>query len=355
LAILRPSSDLITGGWSSTDALLSTAIDETTASDSDYISSSAAGQIARVSLGTYTTSGGTHEVHYRAASPEADRGLIVRLLELGQPPAIVTSKQPWRSQPQVPVGIDLNNPITLGLVLAEAPHTSRLLASTGVGEFVYNNTNKILSANAKISESEFTVHILFKTSTVSGVQVVVSRGPNNAGTNNTGFGFNSSHSSPEYSGAFYVGQSYTIIGKPTGNALSSSTDYNIALVYNGTQGYGYHNGIKTIGPTSGSTLDSTARFCMNQDSANNAISDNKIYLVTYWNRALSDSEIESISDNPWQIFKPQTRISYFDVPKVLGTQTKTAEELGTTGYNGTISVTESITNGAELALEVESI
>jgi hypothetical protein len=39
----------------------------------------------------------------------------------------------------------------------------------------------------------------------------------------------------------------------------------------------------------------------------------KIYLSLVWDRALSNAEIKSISDNPWQVFIPSNRNIYFDV------------------------------------------
>jgi len=80
-------------------------------------------------------------------------------------------------------------------------------------------------------------------------------------------------------------------------------------------------------------------------------------IALVWDRELSGAEIASLSDNPWQIFKPRQRISYFDAPKLIATQTKTAGEIGA-GYGGTIALSSgeaaNITDYSKLAVEVAS-
>ena len=80
------------------------ALDETTASDTDYISSSTSGQIARVGLGATTDPGVDtgHVLRYRADS-DGDRGVIARVVETGSYPFIIPRKQVWTQQPQTEV------------------------------------------------------------------------------------------------------------------------------------------------------------------------------------------------------------------------------------------------------------
>lgn len=380
MAILRPSSDLITGGWSSTDASLSAAIDETTASDTDYISSSTAGQIARVSLGTYTTSAGTHEVHYRAASPEADRGLIVRLLELGQPPAIVTSKQSWRRQPQGPLRIDWNNPLgrtithclplngdnrdivtgnKLTLVNGTIKPTAKGNSLRGSG----SNCASIplnLSAYTKLSISFWLYWDAFANDDDFLMELTT-----NSNTFNGAFSID-----PNASNGFF--QIYTRITSTANGKAGAITRPSAAS---------WHHHVWTIDRTAPVSAGITAFVdgiaqsvsyaAANQAGDSTKFASSTLYLFSRAGTSLfgngnlqnlvfrgghlmSAAEAAEEYRNAYQIYTPQKRISYFDVPRILGTQTKTYSELGTTGYDGTISVTEPITNGAELALEVES-
>src|SRR5574343_94527 len=120
MAIIRPSSDIVTG-WPSTGANSYGVIDEVTADNADYISASSAGLITSVGLGSTTDPGVDtgHVLRYRADHDTSDgRGVIARVVQIGSFPFIVTSKQPWRQQPQGPVEIDWSNPITRGLFFA---------------------------------------------------------------------------------------------------------------------------------------------------------------------------------------------------------------------------------------------
>ena len=219
---------------------------------------------------------------------------------------------PWTSQPQGPVEIDWSNPITRGLIYADYPGAAKNLSVTGVGKYGRESTFRgQVSSDPRLSSASFSFYLLFKTEASLGSQgCVIGRGSTSNDYNNRGFGFSPTHSAPAYSGAFYCGDSYTIIGKPTGAALSADTNYSIAGTCDGAYGRAYNNGILSAGPVSVSSIDTTANLVINKSSGVNPSADdsqNKIYFVGYWNRALSDTEVRSISQNPWQIFKPVPR------------------------------------------------
>lgn len=83
----------------------------------------------------------------------------------------------------------------------------------------------------------------FTTGTAATTSAIV--GINAASGAGEGFGFHATHSSATYAGAIYAGSSYSVIGKPTGGALSNNTRYVIGASRAGSNGRVYRNGIVT--------------------------------------------------------------------------------------------------------------
>lgn len=234
---------------------------------------------------------------------------------------------PWTQQPQSAVEIDWSNPITQGLVLSFSPASQNAplpFQRSAVGKHgCMSSQGGIASTDPRLSTAAFTAFLVFRTTeTIAAQQCVIGRGTSSQATNNTGFGLHASHASSDYSGAFYAGNGYTIVGKPTGGALAPNTDYIIALSVDAAGvGRCYNAGVQTAS-ASVSGIDLTPRLAINANSALDA-SDNALFqfaLVKYWNRALSDAEIKSISANHWQIFKPIPRRIFVPVGGEAGPQ-----------------------------------
>lgn len=120
MAILRPSSDLITGGWtSSPSGTLASCIDETTASDSDYIETTGTGNSSIILLGSGSDPGNdnNHQLRYRASS--TSETLNVDVVQMA--PTIVTrsiAKPIYTGAVQSSyMGTDSGTTITLSAVL----------------------------------------------------------------------------------------------------------------------------------------------------------------------------------------------------------------------------------------------
>jgi hypothetical protein len=70
-------------------------------------------------------------------------------------------------------------------------------------------------------------------------------------------------------------------------------------------------------------------------------------LNAVWNRALTDAEIKSLSENPWQIFAPERRVVAFDVPVVSGAVDLVGQNLTQNNATSTSSITQNhALNGA---------
>lgn len=79
--------------------------------------------------------------------------------------------------------------------------------------------------------------------------------------------------------------------------------------------------------------------------------DVAIYLCYMWSRALTDTEIASISANPWQLFKPVTRRVYFDV----GGSSGPSQSLAFTLEDLTSSISQTLSHSQSAAFTLDGI
>lgn len=227
-------------------------------------------------------------------------------------------ERPWTRQPPVAVGVDRGNPISKGLVALFVPTmgpgnivgTSKLFLPTIKLPTTKGITGRFsgeVSSEASILTSDFSFVTAFICSnTGNATSSLIGRGPTSS-SNNTGFGFNATHSNSSYSGAVYCGSSYSIIGKPTGGTLASNTLYVIGAGVSGSAGAVYSGGIKTASVSSGlSARDLTGRltFGVNSQLSDSFLVAPDFLFYAQWNRWLLDVEFASISSNPWQLFAP---------------------------------------------------
>lgn len=373
MAIQRPASDVSTGGWTSTAATAAEVLDEVSASDADYVETATTGDKCRVSLGTYTDPGNDndHEVHYRASSADANHGLLVRLLELGQPPAIITSKQPWRQQPLKPVAIDRNNPFG-----------SRLVNGLNGGSFSDITNTPFTSVTSGVSVGAG--QLQFAGTVGNRVQY---RAPINLGQSFTIVG-RVKHEAGIYNGSFFdtkrfsnwgTAVGFELNGRPDGglmfrvgieyaqtvtNYLNNGLEHDIAAVFEaGAQQKIFVDGVEV----SYSSSDIAGAYIASADPLvsgayysfdNWATLSGYIRYLYLFHSAFSIEQVKEVSKNPWQVLKPKNRPIFFDAPKLIASHTKTAAQLGTSPADQTLALSTgeaaTITNGAELALEFEA-
>lgn len=364
MAIIRPSTDLLVSGWSSTASTASEVLDETTASDADYISAAVAGAKVLVALGTTTDPGSNdnHVLRYRASSPEGDRGLIARVVETGFP-SIVTSKQPWRRQPTGQVEIDFGNVFGRNVKHAIYPASmggwsSNTLIGTGaIGQelsFFAASSHHAL-ADARVRTFPFTFITVVKRKSIGTNHAVMSLG---AGTNDRQvLYFTSDNKLGLFSGAggtsgqalttsvYESTTAYLVIVGVVASAASRSIYVNGALVASNTT---------SVSPAA-ATKVAVGAFYNSGALVAGFYLTGAIPLAAVLGRAISSEEARNISANPWQIFKPKKQISYFDAPKLIATRTPT---LTTSLADYTINLSSgeagAITNYTKLAVEFES-
>lgn len=384
MAIIRPSSDILTG-WSPTPGGTSyTTLDETTADNADYISASSAGLITRVGLGSTTDPGVDtgHVLRYRAAS-DGDRGLIAKVVQTGSFPFIVTSKQPWRSQPQVPVRIadayadakrvwlpnsplnDLNN--NSSLVLSGTTVLEATPSGIGIKASAYSTKNYYSAPVKPLSDwpGLTTIVVLTVNTAVSNSRYPTVSANIPTGGGNAYGGWNLAFEK-DGAGALY---GYMRAGNNSTGAISGTISGSIAqrivligawnkstvsVLLKGTVvGNSY---VTAASPNTWATGDHVETILGSYYAASYRSCEHSLLSAVVLPRFLPVEEQRSIANNPWQIFRPRRQISYVDLGrKVIAERTPT---LTTSPADYTINLSEAeaatITDYSALAVEVES-
>jgi len=380
MAIIRPSSDILTG-WSSTGANSYGVIDEVTADNADYISASSAGLITRVGLGSTTDPGVDtgHVLRYRADHDNADgRGVIARVVQTGNFPFIVTSKRPCRSQPQVPAMLSKKSALVFSpalgyfnlvssyspTILGTAPtesfrrHTSDGMSvlfhpsggSSGVGGLLYENTDEI------VKDVTF-IWIGTPNSLASASGYLIGRGVDGYGGGwSLELGFTGGNSVT----AAYVDTSpasYSTSVSPTGLATGVHQRVALRKIGNTVSVFNWRTRQSNSTTAGNGNLRTSTRGLRLGASYNMAPSGSHLTnLAVVLPYGISDAEVWLLLDNPWQIFRTFNRTTYVDLGrKVIAERTPS---LTTSPADYTIDLSEAeaanITDYSALAIEVES-
>jgi len=123
------------------------------------------------------------------------------------------------------------------------------------------------------------------------------------------------------SGQFNIRQGGTDL---TGGSVAANTFNIIAVSFNGTAVRAYKNGVFQLSGTGGSTaFSSTWNFGGNAGGGGS--SNPKIAFAYVWDRPLPDSELLELSKNPYLLFAPIPRRTFFDASGTPGAYTLTAD------------------------------
>ena len=246
-------------------------------------------------------------------------------------------RQPRTSQPQGPVGIDWGNPLARGLVDAVPASqlrtvvnqvaatvsgsmtpsvgllgTARRSATSGANKDIYDGAWSRLPAPLTLL-TVYKLNSLDFSTRVSG----------NLTVSTNGYGL--APSITNYRAIVSRSGVNTVL---TGSATSTSKTKIDVLVVDPTNATFWENGVRTVSPTAhGGMATATGAFTHGAENAASNTNNADYYLSLVWNRALSDAEIKSLSDNPWQIFQPVNRAIWngFDSPAGGSPYTLTAE------------------------------
>ena len=264
--------------------------------------------------------------------------------------ATIINSTPWTSQPQQAVGIDWSNPITRGLVLdvdfngGVRDRVSGMIATPTVGRATPITTSQGVAARFSSTVYSFGDVELFKGAEAAWqILEIPDSLTQQAGLVNKRTNVNTQHS-------FSMGYNYTTnefevdVGSPAGAAGAayrfsragfSTSGNNIVTNINFAQSAGnrikaWRNGASlgvTVGVDSvgGVITNTTAPLEIGRVNSATYYYAGNLLIVRAWNRVLSDAEVQSISQNPWQIFKPLPRRIFVPVSSAGGLYTLTAQ------------------------------
>lgn len=236
----------------------------------------------------------------------------------------------WKQQPQDQVQIDRNNPLTKGLVFCFTPSMGEItgrrlegVTSSGAGATVSAQSGLGLQQDATHAASlgqignlgfgtALSVFTLFnRTGIVAPYgSILNTRQAYDGGTglalflNNSGNGQNEVRAVCS-TDIVYHDVSATLVDSSKPTALHLNLDSGLAEVYDGGK-----NLARMLGVSGGNIVQSvTSKILLGSESVSSILSpfNGNIYLSIMWNRRLSEHEIKTFANNPWQIFKPISR------------------------------------------------
>ena len=255
---------------------------------------------------------------------------------------------PRTSQPQGAVGIDWANPLSRGLVFAWIPATDQLLKPGAVGGTV-NRYGKGISTNGSSTYEYLNSAPVFDLNECSLTAMLTPQNINGASSFAVSAGQNAS-ANP----LFMIGQGATSnqLGFRTRDnagtdieAKGASADWanGVSSVVTGTRSktaslqrvFAAGKQVASIaaGTAAATTFDRFAIGCLLRSSAA-LFWQGSTNLVLIHNRALSDTEIKSLSANPWQIFQPIARNVFSDVVAGGGSPYTLTAESGSFALTG---------------------
>lgn len=139
-------------------------------------------------------------------------------------------------------------------------------------------------------------------------------------------------------------------GSPTGQATSPvaltlaemSRGFTMGATASPTRTAAFQNGVVTVGsaPSGLSTPSVSIPIRVGARLTNTQVwSTGALMLVAVWRRTLADSEMQSLADNPWQLFKPKQRRLYMVTVATSGDGSTTLAGVSATSAVGTVTAT----------------
>jgi hypothetical protein len=234
----------------------------------------------------------------------------------------VTQRTVRTTQPQTAVGIDYANPITRGLVACLDANRRVLINGSETRPLTLTNparrasqqefgTVTLQTAMQAIkappaASSNVTMLSIFIPSTE-----ITERTYGQLGQTNSGNMLSVSSGDGATAGVvrfkIYLGSMRTIGASQANEGVPNLA---IARHINGQSQNLWLNGVKDA--SSGAFTGNSIGFGFYGFATSSGMSGASI-LNAVWNRALTDAEIKSLSENPWQIFVPERRVIAFDV------------------------------------------
>ena len=251
------------------------------------------------------------------------------------------------SQPKVPVGIDWSNPLTVGLLSVMVGRnansvlngsrtnvgSSQVVAGFGVSakgftsaptipDSLPNGSLKKLSVFALVrNPTDTSAHNIFADTVADGLQVRTS------------------------AGAIQLVRKTVAVSITAGTVANTET-FSVAATVTGTVNKLYKNGLFLASDATNPVSASTSALAVGSDGSGGNFWSGDIGFIATFDRVLSDAEIKSLSENPWQIFQPAARAIWVPV----GTASAPEVSGALTTENNTVTASASVSPVASSSL-----
>ena len=326
------------GAWEWSDPTLYGQLDETSASNTDYITTTTAGSIAELQLGSVTDPGvdTLHSIKLRASGSGS---LQVDLVQGSGALLTIWTSKTRTMQPQGAVGVNWANPIAHGLMIAIHPAAGNQnlalnkpsstgpakTVAAGLQSFNFIGTNTPIDTGFSDSaitacSGVFFVHspnisggmgnlISPRTSVNGGVLVVVSGG----GT------------PPDQTVAMQVVHGGVLALTGSGSSVAGAVNaryvsLGFSDVVSGSCRY-FIDGAFNTSVSSAAVNQISPSYKIGRDDWDSANATCNLAVAFWWNRALSDAEMISVQRNPWQLFAPERRPRHIPAAKPIASRT----------------------------------
>jgi len=130
-----------------------------------------------------------------------------------------------------------------------------------------------------------------------------------------------------------------VANKPTLIVFTQSLSSYALWVDRARQNYGASTGTNVLGGITGITIAGGGTFSGKGTSLKGGV-----ICWGVWTRAISDTEIKSLSDNPWQIFAPISQPIFVGTVAEVISITRPSSDVSTSGWTGTPDNTNLYTN-----------
>lgn len=270
----------------------------------------------------------------------------------------------WQSQPQGAVEIDWNSPLSNGLQFCSPPNDhgpfdlvrrslgtlngTRWTRQLRVQEpgFVTNGSSFYTTPlPSALATTEFTLFAFAsaQAANTSGPILSIYKG----GLTGISVGIGSTFSGVEYPSSI-VGNG--VFGSNAAQFQLRNTPAKIFLMSTGGNNHNLYSG-NTLSANDTTTLTAfnstfilgVGRYMATNYSVASCSTNANLYLLAAYSKVLGEAERRELTANPWQIFRPQKRVLYFDVGGggVTGTLSVTLENF-TSSINGTTTIVVTI-------------
>lgn len=238
------------------------------------------------------------------------------------------------TQPQDAVGVDWNNPITLGLVSALMPNSSNYRDSVTQSAYLSTGATASASKLGRVVDLNGSAYVNLGKQSLSEVNLfadasskwtaVICARANVAGSTGT---FLAKAGGSSATRTFQIFQTGSGVQTPTinlrGGAGGVATDTNwgfsdanyhqYAVSWDGTTAYGYGDTTRKSVIGVGTAAQESENIVIGaRTGGTGALLTGQTSYAYFWNRALSDAEVKSLSENPWQIFEPEVQRVWVD-------------------------------------------